>query len=146
MQTKTPLAEQPLPATSLTILKECAGLASSLLPASIKAALDKVDDALFELANRSNSSPRQNVYFDAMRELRLKRGGFEAEFMRNLHCEFENSLDLAKAQGFAGTVSYGKALGLLTRAKANQAVEDYAECVDTASRARFFIAESRKGR
>jgi len=55
-------------------------------------------------------------------------------------------LDLAKAQGFAGTVSYSKALGLLTRAKANQAVEDYAECVDTASRARFFIAESRKGR
>jgi hypothetical protein len=55
-------------------------------------------------------------------------------------------LDLAKAQGFAGTVSYSKALGLLTRAKANQAVEDYAECQDTASRARFYIAESRKGR
>jgi len=55
-------------------------------------------------------------------------------------------LDLAKAQGFDGTVSYSKALGLLTRAKANQAVEDFAECEDTASRARFFIAESRKGR
>ena len=54
-------------------------------------------------------------------------------------------LDLAKAQGFDGTVSYSKALGLLTRAKANQAVEDFAECEDTASRARFFIAESRKG-
>jgi len=54
-------------------------------------------------------------------------------------------LDLAKAQGFAGTVSYSKALGLLTRAKANQAVEDYAECADTASRARFYISESRKG-
>ena len=44
------------------------------------------------------------------------------------------------------TVSYSKALGLLTRAKANQAVEDYAECADTAERARFYIAESRKGR
>ena len=55
-------------------------------------------------------------------------------------------LDLAKAQGFDGTVSYSKALGLLTRAKANQAVEDFAECEDTASRARFFISESRKGR
>jgi len=57
-----------------------------------------------------------------------------------------HDLDLAKAQGFAGTVSYSKALGLLTRAKANQAVEDYAECEDTASRARFYISESRKGR
>jgi hypothetical protein len=55
-------------------------------------------------------------------------------------------LDLAKAQGFSGTVSYSKAAGLLTRAKANEMVEDYAECIDTAERARHFIAESRKGR
>jgi len=55
-------------------------------------------------------------------------------------------LDAAKVEGFAGTISYAKAAGLLTRAKANQAVEDFADCVDTASRARFFIAESRKGR
>jgi hypothetical protein len=55
-------------------------------------------------------------------------------------------LDAAKVEGFAGTVSYAKAAGLLTRAKANQAVEDFADCVDTATRARFFIAESRKGR
>jgi len=55
-------------------------------------------------------------------------------------------LDAAKVEGFAGTVSYAKASGLLARAKANQAVEDFADCVDTAQRARFFIAESRKGR
>jgi hypothetical protein len=55
-------------------------------------------------------------------------------------------LDLAKAQGFAGTVSYGKALGLLTRSKANQSVEDFKECSSTAERAHFYISESRKGR
>ncbi|MGH8687846.1 MAG: hypothetical protein ACREVQ_09080 [Burkholderiales bacterium] len=55
-------------------------------------------------------------------------------------------LDSAKVEGFAGTISFAKATGLLTRAKANQAVEDFAECIDTAGRARFFIAESRKGR
>lgn len=55
-------------------------------------------------------------------------------------------LDLAKAQGFSGTVSYTKAAALLTRAKTNQMVEDYVECIDTAERARFYIAESRKGR
>jgi hypothetical protein len=55
-------------------------------------------------------------------------------------------LDLAKAQGFSGTVSYSKAAALLTRAKTNQVVEDYAECIDVAERARFYIAESRKGR
>jgi hypothetical protein len=55
-------------------------------------------------------------------------------------------LDLAKAQGFSGTVSYSKAAGLLTRAKTNQMVEDYPECIETAERARFYISESRKGR
>jgi len=55
-------------------------------------------------------------------------------------------LDVAKAQGFAGTVSYGKALALLTRSKANQTVEDYKECSDVAERARFYISESRQGR
>src|SRR5262249_36967731 len=33
------------------------------------------------------------------------------------------ALDLAKAEGFAGTVSYGKAVGLLTGAKTQQAFE-----------------------
>jgi hypothetical protein len=55
-------------------------------------------------------------------------------------------LDLAKAQGFSGTISYSKAAGLLTRAKTNEMVEDYPECIDTAERARFYISESRKGR
>jgi recombinational DNA repair protein RecT len=55
-------------------------------------------------------------------------------------------LDIAKAEGFAGTVSYGKALGLLTGAKSQQAFERYEGCIDKADRARFYIAESRKGR
>lgn len=55
-------------------------------------------------------------------------------------------LDIAKAEGFAGTVSYGKAVGLLTGAKSQQAFERYEGCIDKADRARFYIAESRKGR
>jgi recombinational DNA repair protein RecT len=55
-------------------------------------------------------------------------------------------LDLAKAEGFAGTVSYGKAVGLLTGAATQQAFEKYEGCVDKAKRARFYTAESRKGR
>ena len=55
-------------------------------------------------------------------------------------------LDIAKAEGFAGTVSYGKALGLLTGAKTQQAFERYEGCIDKADRARFYISESRRGR
>jgi len=57
-----------------------------------------------------------------------------------------HELDLAKAEGFAGTVSYGKAVGLLTAAKTQETFERYEGCIDKAKRARFYIAESRKGR
>lgn len=55
-------------------------------------------------------------------------------------------LDLAKAEGFSGTVSYGKALSLLTAAKTQQQFEGYDGCVSKASKARFYIRESRAGR
>lgn len=55
-------------------------------------------------------------------------------------------LDLAKAEGFAGTISYSKALALLTAAKTEQQFESFGGCVDKAERARYYIRESRAGR
>lgn len=55
-------------------------------------------------------------------------------------------LDLAKAEGFAGTVSYSKALTLITAAKGQQTVEAFRGCAENAQKARFYIGESRKGR
>lgn len=54
--------------------------------------------------------------------------------------------DLAKAEGFAGTVSYSKALSLLTAAKTQQQFEAYEGCTSKSERARFYIRESRAGR
>lgn len=55
-------------------------------------------------------------------------------------------LDVAKVEGFAGTVSFAKAMGLLTSAKTQQTLENFERCADEAERARFYIGESRKGR
>jgi hypothetical protein len=55
-------------------------------------------------------------------------------------------MDSAKVAGFAGTVSFAKAVGLLTSAKTQQTLENFARCADEAERARFYIGESRKGR
>lgn len=55
-------------------------------------------------------------------------------------------LDSAKVAGFAGTVSFAKALGLLTSAKTQQALENFERCADQAERASFYIGESRRGR
>lgn len=55
-------------------------------------------------------------------------------------------LDIAKAEGFAGTVSYSKALSLLTGAKTQQQFEAFKGCTSKAEKARFYIRESRAGR
>lgn len=55
-------------------------------------------------------------------------------------------LDVAKVDGFAGSVSFAKAMGLLTSAKTQQALENFERCASEAGRARFYIGEARKGR
>lgn len=55
-------------------------------------------------------------------------------------------LSIAKAEGFAGTVSYSKALSLLTAAKTQQQFEAFEGCTRKAKKARFYIQESRAGR
>lgn len=56
-----------------------------------------------------------------------------------------SELSIAKADGFSGTVSYGKALGLITTARTMQTVENFDSCFDQAKKARFYIRESRRG-
>ncbi|MCQ4270105.1 MULTISPECIES: hypothetical protein [Pseudomonas] len=53
---------------------------------------------------------------------------------------------LAEAEGFAGTVSYSKAVTLLTAAKTQQQFEAYSGCVKKVEKARFYLRESRAGR
>ena len=53
---------------------------------------------------------------------------------------------LAEAEGFAGTVSYSKAMALLTGAKTQQQFEAFRGCTDKAKKARFYLRKSRAGR
>ena len=55
-------------------------------------------------------------------------------------------LDLAKAQGLDGTVSYTKAASLIAAAKGQQVIERFPSCINKAKRARVYIAQSRAGR
>lgn len=57
-----------------------------------------------------------------------------------------DELSIAKADGFAGTVSYTKALSLITTARTMQTVENFDGCYKNAKKARFYIQESRAGR
>ena len=54
-------------------------------------------------------------------------------------------LDLAKAQGFGGTVDWSKAAGLLAAAKVQYEFEHYPNCIEKVNRARVYIRHSKGG-
>jgi hypothetical protein len=49
---------------------------------------DQVDDALFELADRAVNNAEQNMYFESMREMRIKRRGMEMIFGQSIKASF----------------------------------------------------------
>ncbi len=68
------------PSKAVKLLQECSGLAAEGLSKSLATMMGQVDDALFELAEKAESNVVQTLYFDAMREVRLKRKDMEAIF------------------------------------------------------------------
>jgi len=61
----------------------------------LKAFLDKVDDSLFELADKAQSNQEQNVFFEAMRSIRVQRQGMEKAVSIALNTAF---FDLTSAK------------------------------------------------
>jgi hypothetical protein len=55
-------------------------------------------------------------------------------------------LDEAQAKGFAGSVSYIKASGLLAGAKVQQQFGKYPNCVNKVKRARYYIKQATLGK
>lgn len=49
---------------------------------------DNSDDALFDLADRAENNAEQNLYFESMRELRIKRRGIENRFSQSIQDAF----------------------------------------------------------
>jgi hypothetical protein len=60
--------------------------AAQQLKTALQALFDNADDTLFEMADRATSNAEQNAFFEAMRDLRLKRKNIERGF---LHKVFE---------------------------------------------------------
>ncbi len=64
------------------ILDTCQKMAVEHLVRAFPTMMDKVDDALFDRVNQSENAADHSVYFDTMREMRLKRSDINAEFKR----------------------------------------------------------------
>lgn len=130
------------------ILEECREIALKHLPVSIKATLDQIDDALFEIANKADNSNRQNRYFDAMRELRIKRDDFEKDFIETFGEEFERSLEADKSLNHDNdNVSFGSTMELSLvdsdEMEESLAVTNFVENVNSRCREELFALERR---
>ncbi|RYY74100.1 MAG: DUF1631 domain-containing protein [Gammaproteobacteria bacterium] len=63
------------------------------LQALLRDLFDKADDAMFELADKATNNHEQNLYFDSMREVRLRRRSMENAFFRSIDVRFAQLLD-----------------------------------------------------
>lgn len=80
----SPLGRLPV---ALTQLRDKAALK---LKAALQALFDNADDTLFEMADRATSNAEQNAFFEAMRDLRLKRKSIERGFLQKIFESFAN--------------------------------------------------------
>ena len=55
-------------------------LSQRVLMKCLQDMFDKIDDALFKLAEKASSNAEQNIFFESMREVRLKRIDIEAQY------------------------------------------------------------------
>jgi len=105
------------------LLEEIQELTIPILNEAFKAALDKTDTSFFQRAEKGKSNNEQNLYFDAMRELRIGREAAEASFDKGLRESFR-SFPLASADAQAnGTLKQGLELSLV---KEDELEEDIA--------------------
>ncbi len=66
--------------TSSRLLQDCRNTVLERTAEALARAMDNVDDSLFALADKASNNTLQSHYFDAMREIRLKRKEIEASF------------------------------------------------------------------
>ena len=65
----------------------------------IRVLMENVDDALFELSDKVDNDRERNMYFEAMREIRLKRDGIKQRFNDEMKMSFERVLNGETASG-----------------------------------------------
>ncbi|MBD0702252.1 MULTISPECIES: DUF1631 domain-containing protein [unclassified Pseudomonas] len=99
---RSPLARLPV------ILLQVRDKAAQQLRLGLQGLFDNADDTLFEMADRARNDVDQNLFFEAMRDLRLKRKSIEREFIEQF---FEAFVSLAQYDPTQATLAPAHASG-----------------------------------
>jgi len=95
--THSPLARLPV------ILLQVRDKAAQRLRNGLQELFDNADDTLFEMADRARNDVEQNIFFEAMRDLRLKRKNIERGFLEQF---FEAFVGLTQYDPAQNVVSH----------------------------------------
>jgi hypothetical protein len=82
LASNSPLARLPV------VLLQVRDKAAQQLKDALQALFDNADDTLFEMADRAQNNTEQNAFFEAMRDLRLKRKSIERTFLDKFYEAF----------------------------------------------------------
>lgn len=77
-----------------------------ILCAQLNEMFTSCDDLFFDLSGRASSNSEQNLYFESMREIRLKKSGIMAAFQREHERNFLDIAGTATAKPAAGSASF----------------------------------------
>ena len=82
--------------------------AAMQLKQALQGLFDNADDTLFEMADRASSNAEQNAFFEAMRDLRLKRKNIERGFLQKVFESFTtlNQYEVDSPAPQLGAVSF----------------------------------------
>ncbi|PYC28152.1 DUF1631 domain-containing protein [Aquipseudomonas alcaligenes] len=82
--------------------------AAQQLKQALQGLFDNADDTLFEMADRASSNAEQNAFFEAMRDLRLKRKSIERGFLQKVFEGFNtlNQYEIGKPPALQPGVSF----------------------------------------
>ncbi|MBL8385495.1 MAG: DUF1631 family protein [Burkholderiales bacterium] len=95
----------PPRAPARSVLSECREIARSRLADVVAQALAKIDEDLFQLADKSIKRDEQQVYLDAMTRVRQHRADIQAKFEECFRTIYDQRLDTGRGEGRAAKPS-----------------------------------------
>lgn len=115
---------------SVGVLNDCRDIALKRITEVLAGTFDKIEDELFEMAEKSDDRESQNMYLDARAQAREKRGDIESSFRRQFLSFFEKKVIGSDETVKKPAVDYGAMeLSLVddTALEENLAVNDIAK-------------------
>ena len=108
------LTKKSSPSNSSRLLQDCRNTVLERTADALARAMDNVDDSLFALADKASNNTLQIHYFDAMREIRLKRKEIETSYKEHFKEKsdeiIENKLSFQKQNNTPSMADIGLSL------------------------------------